>query len=97
MTVARHYVMHAKDGHSATLEEALSVLAEKVREVPGSEGVEMLRDIGNEHRFIFIEKWVSVEAHKDASKHLPAEVLAPLGTLLDGPPDGAYFDYLKIV
>ena len=95
MTVARHYIMHAKAGESASLQTALETLAVAVRQLPGSEGVEMLRDIGNEDRFVFIEKWDSVDAHKAAGNMLPKELLAPLGTLLDGPPEGAYLDYIK--
>ena len=97
MTVARHYVMHAAQGHDATLETALRTLAAAVRPLPGCEGVELMRDIGNELRFMFIEKWASVDAHKDAGALLPKEVLAPLGQLLDGPPDGAYLDYLGVL
>lgn len=97
MTIARHYIMHAAEGHDATLETALFALADAVRAIPGSEGVELLRDLGNERRFIFIEKWESVEAHKNARDHLPKDAFAPVGAVLDGPPDGAYFDYLKTV
>ena len=49
MTVARHYIMTAKQGGSAQLETALSNLADAVRKVAGSEGVELLRDaFGNQ-------------------------------------------------
>jgi quinol monooxygenase YgiN len=97
MTIARHYVMHAAEGQDAVLETALGSLADAVRALPGSEGVELLRDLGNERRFIFIEKWESVEAHKDAGRQLPKELMSPVMGALDGPPDGAYFDYLKVV
>jgi heme oxygenase (mycobilin-producing) len=97
MTVARHYIMYAKDGHDATLETALSALADAVRPLPGCEGVEMLRDLGNERRFVFIEKWASVQAHKDSGKLLPKHFLEPLMAALDGPPDGIYLDYVKTV
>ena len=97
MTIARHYLMHAAEGQDAQLETALGELADAVRAVPGSEGVELLRDLGNERRFVFIEKWASVEAHKAAGSHLPKEALAPLMAALDGPPEGAYLDYLKTV
>ena len=70
MTVARHYIMTAKQGGSAQLETALSNLADAVRKVPGSEGVELLRDAGDEHRFVFIEKWESIASHKGAGDHL---------------------------
>ncbi len=96
MTVARHYIMHAKAGEAAALQSALERLAEGVLALPGCEGVEMLRDIGKEDRFIFIEKWESVDAHKAGGALLPKDLLAPLGSLLDGPPEGAYLDYLSI-
>lgn len=95
MTVARLYIMHAAEGHDATLETLLSALADAVRGIDGSEGVELLRDVGNERRFVFIEKWVSEEAHKAAFASLPKEIMANLTAALDGPPDGAYFDWLK--
>lgn len=97
MTIARHYVMNAAEGRDAQLETALTALADAVRKVPGSEGVELLRDLGNERRFVFIEKWTSVEAHKGALDHLGKDALAPIMAALDGPPDGAYLDYLKTV
>ena len=97
MTIARHYVMHAKDGESAVLETALRNVVDLIRAVPGCEGIELLRDLGNERRFIFIQKWTSVEAHKGALDHLDKDALASLMAALDGPPDGAYFDYLKTV
>ncbi len=97
MTVARHYVMHAAEGKDAMLEAALGNLADAVRSVAGCEGVEMLRDLGNERRFIFIEKWESIEAHKSGGKLIPKEIFAPMMAALDGPPDGAYFEYLKTI
>ena len=97
MTVARLYIMHAKEGHDGALEAALSYLASGVRTVKGCEGVELLRDTGNEHRFVFIEKWESEEAHGSALSSLPEGVMAPVMAALDGPPDGSYFDYLKVL
>lgn len=95
MTVARHYVMHAAEGKDASLETALNALAVTVRGIAGCEGVELLRDCGNERRFVFIEKWTSIEAHKEGGKQVSKEVFAPVMGALDGPPDGAYFDYLS--
>ena len=95
MTVARLYIMHAAEGKDAQLETALRGVVGAIRGVPGCEGIELLRDIGNERRFIFIEKWDSEESHKAAPGHLPEGLLEPVGAALDGPPDGAYFDYLR--
>jgi len=97
MTVARHYFMNAKPGGSAQLETALRDLADKVRVVPGCVGVEVLGDIGDEHRFVLIEKWESVDAHKGAGEHLGRDALSALMGAIAGPPEGAYLDYLKVV
>lgn len=94
MTVARLYIMHAKEGMDAALETALRTLADAVRALPGCEGVEMLRDLANERRFVFTEKWTDVDAHKAAGPMLDKGLFAPMMAALDGPPDGAYFDYL---
>lgn len=95
MTVARLYIMHAKEGLDGAMEAALLGLADVVRPVPGCVGVELLRDMGNERRFIFIEKWESEEAHGSALANLPKGALDGVMAAIDGPPDGAYFDYLK--
>lgn len=97
MTIARHYVMHAKEGMEAALEAALHVVIDAVRPLPGSEGVELLRDIERGGRFMFIEKWVDVDAHKAAGKMLDKSVFAPMIAAMDGPPEGAYLDYLCAV
>ena len=96
MTVARHYVMHAAEGKDAALETALTSLAEAVRKVDGCEGVEMMRDCGNERRFVFIEKWTSIDAHKVGGKTLDKGLFAPMMAALDGPPEGCYLDYLSV-
>lgn len=94
MTTARLYIMHAKEGHDAALETALRDLAAAVVAFPGSEGAEVLRDAGNERRFILIEKWASIEAHEAIKADFKKLPMAPLMDALDGPPDGSYYDYL---
>jgi heme oxygenase (mycobilin-producing) len=94
MTVARHYVMLAKEGSEAAPDSALRAVADAVRPLPGCEGVEMLRDLSNGRRFVFIERWADVEAHKAAGRLLDKSVIAPMMAALDGPPEGSYLDYL---
>ncbi len=94
MTTARLYIMHAKEGHDAALETALRNLSEAVAAFPGSEGAELLRDAGNERRFVFIEKWASIEAHEAIKADFKKLPMGPLMAALDGPPDGSYYDYL---
>jgi quinol monooxygenase YgiN len=95
MTVARLYIVPAAVGKSAAMESALEGLAKIVEAKPGSEGVEILRDLGNEHRFILIEKWASEEDHAAALASMPAGALDGVQAAADGPPDGAYYDYVK--
>ena len=93
MTVARHYVMTAAVGQEEALGDALRVLAAAVRPIEGCEGCELLQDVDQPARFIFIEKWASVEAHKAGGALLPKETFKPVMAALAGPPEGAYLDY----
>ena len=95
MTVARLYISPAAEGKSAEMEEALLSLAKVVEQSPGSYGVDVLRDLGNEHRFIFVEKWASEEHHSKALASLPPGALDGVEAAAGGPPDGSYYDYLK--
>jgi quinol monooxygenase YgiN len=94
MTVARLYIIPAAEGRSAEMEEALVELSRIVAKAEGSEGVELLRDLGNEHRFIFIEKWVSEEHHAKGFASLPEGALDGVQAAAGGPPDGSYYDYI---
>ncbi|MCW2394173.1 MULTISPECIES: putative quinol monooxygenase [unclassified Sphingobium] len=94
MTVARLYIIPAADGKSAEMEAALMALSGTVKAADGCEGVELMRDLGNEHRFIFIEKWASEEHHAKSLASLPEGALDGVQAAAGGPPDGAYYDYL---
>ncbi|MCW2338525.1 quinol monooxygenase YgiN [Sphingobium sp. B2D3A] len=94
MTVARLYIIPAADGKSAEMEAALTALSGTVKAADGCEGVELMRDLGNEHRFIFIEKWASEEHHAKSLASLPEGALDGVQAAAGGPPDGAYYDYL---
>ena len=95
MTVARLYIIPAAEGKSAQMEAALLGVAKVVEKAAGNEGVEVMRDLGNEHRFILIEKWASEEHHATSLANLPEGTLDPVKAAAGGPPDGAYYDYLK--
>lgn len=97
MTIARHYSMQAAEGQADALAAALAALADTVRGLPGSLGVELLQNRTAPTRFIFIEKWGSVEAHAAAGALLPKAIMAPVMAALGEPPAGAYLDYLKTV
>ena len=96
MTVARHYVMQAAEGKATALRSALTQLVGALVNIPGFEGADLLMDVDEPDRFIFIEKWSSVEAHKGGSSLLPKEAVAPLMASLAGKPEGAYLNYLPV-
>ncbi|MES2042238.1 MAG: antibiotic biosynthesis monooxygenase [Pseudomonadota bacterium] len=93
MTIARLYRMTAGDGQADALLRALTALAETVGVIPDCEGTEILQDRDQPELFLFIEKWVSVEAHKAGGALLPKEAMAPVMAALAGRPEGSYLDY----
>jgi quinol monooxygenase YgiN len=97
MTVARHYTLSAKPELADSMQGELDRLGDIVRALPGCLGFEMLRDIEDPTRFVFIEKWQSVEAHKAGGKQIPREAFAKLMDALAAPLAGSYLEYLKTV
>ena len=94
MSVARQYILVAAEGEAKALEGALTNLAQTVSGLSGCQGVEILRDLGHPKRFVFIEKWATVEAHKRAGGSLPRDVLEPVMAALADKPAATYLDYL---
>ncbi|HWJ70445.1 MAG TPA: antibiotic biosynthesis monooxygenase family protein [Sphingobium sp.] len=94
MTVARIYIIPAAVGKSAEMETALTDVSKLVAARDGCEGVEVLRDLGNEHRFILIEKWASEDHHGKSLASMPEGALDGVKDAAGGPPDGAYYDYI---
>ena len=87
--------MTAKSTEGDGLAAALDTLAEAVRSLPGCKGVDLLRDIADADRFMFIEKWQSVEAHKTAGALLSRGALAPVMAALAQSPEAGYLEYLN--
>ncbi len=94
MTVGRVYRMTAAEGQGDVLVGALAALRELVLTKPGCSGIDLLRDDADANRFLFIEKWDSVEAHQAVLGSLPPEALAGVMGALAGPPEGTYETYL---
>jgi heme oxygenase (mycobilin-producing) len=94
MSIARVYQMIAAEGKDQMLLEALTALERLVRPLDGCLGVELLRDVAQTNRFLFIEKWRSVEAHKAAGPLLPKSSFGPVMQAIAGPPESSYQEYL---
>ncbi len=94
MTIARLYEMTAVAGKEDELLASLTALAGLVRQIAECEGVVLMQDTERPTRFLFIESWRSIEAHKAASTQLPKEALKPVMAALAEPPAGRYLDRL---
>lgn len=92
--IARGYIMMARPGEETALSDILVELSALVGKLEGSGGIDILHDRNNPQRFLFLEKWTDEAAHKAAGSHLPKELMGRLMATLDGPPDGAYYDYV---
>jgi quinol monooxygenase YgiN len=97
MTIVRHYLMRAAEGCHAELETTLYELAAAMLKIEGCEGLEVLRDMGDERRFVFLERWTAVEAHKQVKNALPPGLYEKLIGALEEPPQGSYMDVLRTV
>lgn len=95
MTIARHYTMETDEDKMDALLCALTALAELVEAIPGCEGVDLLQDIDAPNRIVFIEKWKSVDAHKQGGSKIPKEIMSAVMSALVGRPAAAYLQYLR--
>jgi quinol monooxygenase YgiN len=94
MTFARVYQMIAADGKEQALLDALIALERVVRPLDGCLGVELLRDSMQSNKFLFVEKWRTVEAHKAAGASLPRASFGQVVEALAKPPEGSYQEYV---
>lgn len=89
--IIRQYSMQAPVGGEQILMDALVSLAEEIRPIEGCLGFEILRNLDDPTRVVFVERWVSVDAHQGSGSQLTKDVLTPLMAALAGPAEGAYF------
>jgi heme oxygenase (mycobilin-producing) len=94
MTIARVYQMTAADGKDQALLDALIALGDVVRPLDGCLGVELLRDSAQSNKFLFVEKWRTVEAHKAAGASLPRTSFGPVMAAVARPPESSYQEYV---
>jgi quinol monooxygenase YgiN len=96
MTVCRYYLMTAKDDQIEALRTALIEVGAKVRELEGSEGVELYQDTKAPTRFHFLEHWASVDAHRAAGQILGKEAFAAVLAAVAEPPPGSYLNPISL-
>ena len=82
----------AKSGESERLRQfLLSVVLPAVRSSPGCESCLILQSEDDPTRFVAIEVWSSVEAHRASIKNIPAEGIREYMNLVALPPTGGYY------
>jgi heme-degrading monooxygenase HmoA len=89
MSFVRYYRMTAREGAASELHAALENLRGLVLPLPGCEGVELLRNTEVPDQFVFMERWSSVESHREGGKALGKQAFAPVMAALAGPPEAA--------
>jgi len=92
MSIAYVGQSQAKSGESDKLRDfLLSVVLPAVRSSSGCESCLMLQSEDDPTRFIGIEVWTSVEAHRASIKNIPAESIREFMKLVASPPTGGYY------
>ena len=95
MTIAREYRMVAQPDAADELLAALTALASALQDLPGFEGAELMQDQAAPGRFVFLEKWASVQAHADSGARLPKEALSRVMGLLGDKPQVATYEVVR--
>jgi quinol monooxygenase YgiN len=91
MSIAYVGQSHAKSGESDKLRDfLLSVVLPAVRSSSGCQSCLMLQSEDDPTRFIGIEVWTSIEAHRASIKNIPPESIREYMKLVAGPPTGGY-------
>jgi len=92
MSIAYVGQSHAKSSESDRLREfLLSVVQPAVRSSSGCESCLMLQSEDDPTRFIGIEVWTSIEAHRASITNIPAESIREFVKLVAAPPTGGYY------
>ena len=68
-----------------------SVVIPAVNSSPGCESCRFYQSEDDPTRFIGIETWTSVEAHRAAIRNIPAGAIAEFMKLVVGAPTGGYY------
>jgi len=78
-----------------TIDELLhllsSVVVPAVNSSPGCESCRFYQSEDDPTRFLGIEIWTSVEAHRAAIKNIPADAITGYMKLVAGSPGGCYY------
>jgi quinol monooxygenase YgiN len=87
----------ALPGHAAELRDLLTEGRNLSRAAPGCESVELYQREDDENKFMFLERWDSIESHHEsmASNIVASGHLARILPLVAGPPDNGVIHVIK--
>ena len=93
-----HFVvnLHASEGNAERLASLLLEGRDLSRQAEGCEVFELFRRQDDPHRFMFIERWTSLEAHHAnmAQNIIATGHLAKMMPFMTGPPDNGVIEHL---
>lgn len=91
MPITRINHFEAKPGSEQALFAFLQSIVPLVQSAPGCVSVKLLRGTLDTKRFVLIEEWESIEAHREAAKAIPPQKFTEMAPLAAKPPTGTYF------
>jgi quinol monooxygenase YgiN len=91
MAIVRINEFRALDGRAEELHGLLARALPAIESSAGCRSARLLRSADDAARFVVIEEWDSVAAHRDSLRSIPPEALADALQLLSEPPAGRYF------
>ena len=90
MSVTRMSVFTAGAGKQDQLRAFLQGIVPGILASPGCQSCQVLRNPDKPERFVVLEVWADIEAHKTSVKQIPPASIAAVMPLLAGPPTGEY-------
>lgn len=91
MTIVRVNEFTAAAGKSTELFEFLQTLVPYITDADGCLECELLKHHEHSDQFMFIERWVNIEAHQLAITNYPKEDMQAAMSLFGAAPKGNYF------
>lgn len=92
--IAYQYTLLAAEEREAELQAALQALAGALQTIDSCHGAALYRDQANPGRFVFLEKWDSIEAHDAGAANIDQTTMAAVFGAVAGKPERLILDAL---
>ncbi len=89
--VIRINEFRAKADKAEALKAFLTGIIPMMLEIEGCQSSQLLESHHDSLRFVVLETWDSIQAHKASVAAIPPDAFAEVTPLLDGMPKGEYF------